>query len=112
MNFWLKETSTGNFGNIYINENSTNFAYILTYNSVVRPIQSYLSPMNKLSGISSSVCTICVREADPITNEERINLIKDDYQGYLNGQNAFYGYVDNALKDLKWSLNFKINKVI
>lgn len=110
ISFWLQETATGQIGNIYINENSTSNKYTLTYNSVVRPIQTFISPINKTSGMSSGICAICVKEVPPLTVEDKINLLKEDYKGYIDGKNAYYGYVENSLKDLKWGINYKINK--
>lgn len=67
--FWLKETATGQIGNVYINENNKNNAYVFNYNSLNRPIRTYLSPTEKTSGFGSSVCTICVKQST-LSNKE------------------------------------------
>lgn len=110
LSFWLQDIATGQIGNTYINGTDTH-AYTLGYNSIIRPIRSYLSPMDKTSGISSSVCTICIQEAPAPTINDIVYLFKEDYEGFLKGKNAFYGYVDNAIKDSKIGINTKVNKI-
>ncbi len=40
----------------------------------------------------------------------KIYLLREDYMGYKNGKNAFYGYIVNGLKDVHKSSNSTINK--
>lgn len=107
--FWLKDNATGQIGNTYIPGSNTH-AYTFVYNSLIRPIQAYLSPIDKTSGMSSSICTICIEKAPALTLYDRVNMIKEDYQDYTLGKNAFYGAVVNTINDINVGFNTKINK--
>lgn len=43
-------------------------------------------------------------------NYNPIWLIMEDYSGYVQGKNAFYGYIDNGLKDIDKFPNKEINQ--
>ena len=104
ISFWMKENATGKFDNITIS--STNgYAYVLNYNNIIYPIQSYLLPWNKTSANASGVSAICVKEAPPITINEKITLIKEDYNLYINNGKSVYGVLNNSIKNLPLGFN-------
>lgn len=107
--FWLKEDVSGQIGNAYVNNNGSS-AYILTYNGRGGQVLSFLQPGQKTSGMFSSTYAICVKEHPPLSNEDKINLIKDDYKGYLNDGGSFYGVIEKALSEFSIGLNTTINK--
>lgn len=48
---------------------------------------------------------------DPIQTYNGKNyLIREDYYGYLNGKNAYYGYIVNGIEDVNKSTNPEINR--
>lgn len=97
--FWLKEIATGQIdSHTYINEASKNYAYILRYNSVVLPPQTYINASDKTSGQSSWLQAVCIADAPPIDDAYRVSIIQDDYNVYLNGGDSFLGHI-KAYKD-------------
>lgn len=110
ISFWLYDNAVGQIGNVYIKDPTSN-AYVLYYNSINRPIRTSLGTMNKTSGNASTVCTICVKEAPPMTFDERLKIFKDDYFGYQNGYDSFYKMVTETIQNQPLGLNYKLNKM-
>lgn len=99
--FWLREIATGQISsNFTISETSKNYAYTLRYNTVPGIPQIYLDAVEKTSGHNSWQEAICIAKAAPIDDKYRIEIIKDDYDGYFNGKDALYGYFKNYHEDL------------
>lgn len=83
--FWLNDNAAGaKTKYTKVPANSNDYAYIFWYYGGNITNRSYdLSVHRKDSNSSSNVIAICIQDAPPMTNNDRINLIKEDYSNYV-----------------------------